>query len=46
MQEDHTRERLPDLKGAMQDAQRMNVYLRASNLPTIHLEEFKEDQAS
>lgn len=31
------RERLPHLKGADKDANRINRYLRASNLPTIHL---------
>ncbi len=42
--QDYARERLPYLKGARQDAQRMNVYLRACNLPTIHLEELEAPQ--
>lgn len=36
---DYARERLPFLKGARQDAQRINNYLRACDLPVIHLEE-------
>ena len=35
---DYARERLPFLKGAVQDARRINVYLRACKLPVIVLE--------
>ena len=35
---DYARERLPFLKGARQDANRINQYLRACGLPVIHLE--------
>lgn len=35
---DYARERLPYLKGAPQDARRINQYLRALNLPVIALE--------
>jgi integrase len=34
---DYARERLPFLKGARQDSQRINQYLRALNLPVVHL---------
>ena len=34
---DYARERLPYLKGARQDAQRINNYLRSCKLPVVHL---------
>lgn len=37
---DYAREVLPSHKGAPQEARRINRYLRALNLPVIHLEKF------
>lgn len=43
---DYARERLPFLKGARQDAQRINNYLRACDLPIIDLKAVKVDTES
>ncbi len=42
----YAKERLPSLKGARQDAQRINRYLRAVGLPVIELESAKASSAS
>jgi len=44
--QDYARERLPFLKGARQNANRINQYLRACGLPTIRLEKAKEASES
>lgn len=43
---DYSRECLPYRKGARQDAQRINKYLRAGNLPVIKLSPFESAAAS
>lgn len=42
---DYARERLPYLKGARQEANRINRYLRKLGLPVIHLEKAPPDNA-
>lgn len=42
---DYARERLPYLKGARQEANRINRYLRKLGLPVIHLEKAPADMA-
>ncbi len=42
----YAKERLPSLKGARQDAQRINRYLRAVGLPVIELESARASSAS
>jgi integrase len=41
--QDHALTHLPSLKGADQEARRINKYLRAARLPTLHVRTFKEE---